>query len=159
MKHWLSIAALTLLFISAQAQDFLRADTIIYHQNADGSYDVIAGSVFRKVTPENKTKIEKERIKLQLNDLADLERRVSEQRKKVQADSAALERNLENSNPNDLFADDVQSLVGVWKLTIADKSDEITVDTTGAFKSKKSGPGQLTVLAEGAKKIRIVFGE
>jgi len=160
MKKVLTFLVLMMTCISVFAQsDPMDADTVIYRPNQDGTFDIITGKVFPKVSAENKMRFEKERIKRQLNQLADLERRVAEQKKKVQLDSAALESNLQNINPNDLFVDELAGLVGVWKFTIKDKADEITVDSTGAFKSKKSGPGQLNVLAEGAKKISLILGE
>jgi len=160
MKKVLTFLVLMMTCISVFAQsDPMDADTVIYRPNQDGTFDIITGKVFPKVSAENKMRFEKERIKRQLNQLADLERRVAEQKKKVQLDRGALESNLQNINPNDLFVDELAGLVGVWKFTIKDKADEITVDSTGAFKSKKSGPGQLNVLAEGAKKISLILGE
>ncbi len=160
MKKVLASLAFVIISSLVFAQsDPLDADTAIYRPNQDGTFDIITGKVFPKVSAENKVKFEKERIKRQLNQLAELERRVAEQKKKVQLDSAALESNLQNINTNDLFADELTGLVGTWKLTIKDKADEITVDSTGAFKSKKSGPGQLNVLAEGAKEISLILGE
>jgi len=143
-------------FSSALSQsDPLAADTVIYIQKPGGGFDIIAGSLYRDVTPANKRNFERERVKRQLNNLAQLEQQVREQKQRIQADSASLSKEIEGTDPNDLYRTDLESLAGVWKLKIGDAADEITIDSTGAFTSKKSGEGTITVLAEGAKKIKI----
>jgi len=159
MKNLFFAALALLIFTTASAQqaDPLAADTVIYIPKPGGGFDIIAGSVYRDVTPENKRGFERERVKRQLNNLAQLEQQVREQKQRIQADSAALAKEIEGTDPNDLYRADLEALVGVWKLTIADKSDEITVDSTGAFTSKKSGSGTITVLAESARKIQLIL--
>lgn len=145
-------------FSSALSQsDPLAADTVIYIQKPGGGFDIIAGSLYRDVTPANKRNFERERVKRQLNNLAQLEQQVREQKQRIQADSASLSKEIEGTDPNDLYRADLEALAGVWRLTIAEAGDEITIDSTGAFTSKKSGEGTVTVLAEGAKKIQLVL--
>lgn len=158
MKKLFFSAVIALLFSEisiAQNADPLMADTIIYIENGDGSFDILAAQVFRGVTNANKRNFERERVKRQLNNLAQLENQVRDQKKKIQADSAALAKEIQGTDPNDLYREDVEELAGVWKLTISEATDEITIDSTGRFTSKKSGDGTVTVLAEGAKKIEI----
>lgn len=159
MKLFFSVILIAFTIALYGQSDPLDSDTIMYRLNQDSTWDILMAKVYPKVSNENKINFQKQVIKRRLNQFAELERQVVEQKNKLKADSIALEGDLRDKNPNDLFAADLEGLVGVWKLTIKDKTDELTIDSTGAFLTKKSGPGQLNILADGARKISLILGE
>lgn len=162
MKNVFAILLFALLASTATAQNRQvlqpeTADTCLYVQNPDGTWGIFASTFYPAVADSTKKKIELSRVSLQLNLFADFEKRFKAQQKQLRQDSIKLAQAIKNINPNDLYRADLESLAGVWKLTIADKTDELTVDSLGTFTSKKSGGGTITVLADGAKKIRLTL--
>lgn len=156
MKRVFIFAALMLLSCAVFAQDPLDADTIIYQTNIDGSYNILAAKIYPQVTAENKVRFEKERIKRQLNQLADLERRIVETRKQVQLDSAKLSA----TDVSAAFPDSslLASFEGKWTLVIGEAQDKLNVEKDGSFTSDNSGDGKIIIAAENGRKIFIELG-
>lgn len=134
-------------------------DTIIYVPLPNGNFDVVEGNILRNVTLPVKEQIEKTYASNRLNALSALKDILVNIKAEIKADSVAVAEIIKDINPNDLYPSELKEMVGEWTLDIGDVNDVITIEIDGSIKSEKFGNGTITILAEGAKIILIVFDD